>query len=112
MRPLVAVLAALTVLAVPTTRADAQTLIIADNSGGNLDIYIKELEVLRASAHQIVVDRQCLSACTLITALPQERLCVTDRAKLGFHAAWVPGPDGRPVTHTYGTAILWGYYPE
>ncbi len=40
----------------------------------------------------------CLSACTLVLGIvPRSKICVTRRATLGFHAAWMPGPNGKPV---------------
>ena len=42
-----------------------------------------------------MIDGACLSACTLVLGIvPRERICVTQRAMLGFHAAWMPGPAG------------------
>ncbi len=36
----------------------------------------------------MVIDGPCLSACTLVLSIvPGERICVTKRAVLGFHAA-------------------------
>jgi hypothetical protein len=43
--------------------------------------------------------------------VPRERICVTRRARLGFHAAWVPGPRGRKVRSEAGTQALWDIYP-
>jgi hypothetical protein len=38
-------------------------------------------------------------------------VCATERARFGFHAAWMPDRDGRPVTSTMGTRALWNIYP-
>src|SRR6185437_4307537 len=43
--------------------------------------------------------------------IPRTRICVTPRARLGFHAAWMPDADGRPVTSPMGTQALWNLYP-
>jgi hypothetical protein len=43
--------------------------------------------------------------------VPPDRICITRRATLGFHAAWLPGPHGRPVRSEAGTQALWEYYP-
>jgi hypothetical protein len=43
--------------------------------------------------------------------VPRERICATERARLGFHAAWMPDRDGRPVTSPLGTQALWSIYP-
>ena len=60
----------------------------------------------------VVIDGVCLSACTLVLGIvPTDRICITRRATLGFHAAWLPGPSGRPVHSAAGTQALWDYYP-
>ena len=38
-------------------------------------------------------------------------MCATPRARFGFHAAWMPDTDGRPVTSPMGTQALWNIYP-
>jgi hypothetical protein len=43
--------------------------------------------------------------------VPRERICVTSRARLGFHAAWMPDINGKPVTSPVGTQALWDIYP-
>ncbi len=59
-----------------------------------------------------VVDGNCLSACTLVLGVvPRERICATSRARFGFHAAWMPDRDGRPITSPLGTQALWSIYP-
>jgi hypothetical protein len=61
----------------------------------------------------VIIDGPCFSACTMVLGvIPQERICVTSRAKLGFHAAWNPGEDGRPVTSKAATKLLMDIYPE
>ena len=43
---------------------------------------------MRDSGEHVVIDGPCLSACTLLTGIiPSDRVCVTQRAVLGFHAA-------------------------
>jgi hypothetical protein len=43
---------------------------------------------VRESGERVVIDGPCLSACTLVLSIvPGERICVTKRAVLGFHAA-------------------------
>jgi hypothetical protein len=43
--------------------------------------------------------------------VPRSKICVTRRATLGFHAAWMPGPSGKPVPSNVGTQALWDMYP-
>jgi hypothetical protein len=85
---------------------------IGDDAGGRIGTYIDQYSALRSSGERVVIDGVCLSACTLVLGIvPRERICVTRRALLGFHAAWIPGPEGRPVPSAAGTQALWEVYP-
>src|SRR5581483_7547861 len=88
------------------------TMLIADDRGGQIGHYLQAFATLRASGERVVIDGNCLSACTLVLGLvPRERICATSRARLGFHAAWMPDESGRPVTSPMGTQALWNIYP-
>jgi len=98
-------------LALSITSATAM-MRIADDRGGQIGPYLQALATVRSSGERVVVDGNCLSACTLVLGLvPRERICATHRARFGFHAAWMPDRDGRPVTSTSGTQALWNIYP-
>jgi hypothetical protein len=102
--------AALAALAVSTASA---TVRIRADPGGQIGPYLENLAVLRSSGERVVIDGPCLSACTmLLGVIPRERICVTSRARLGFHAAWHPGDDGRPVTSRAATQLLMDIYPQ
>ena len=86
---------------------------IQDDPGGRIGQYVETFAALRDSGERIVIDGACLSACTMVLGLiPHDRICVTERALLGFHAAWMPGPQGRPVKSAIGTQTLWEVYPQ
>ena len=75
--------------------------------GGQIGPYLDRLSVLRNSGERVIIDGPCLSACTMVLGvIPRDRICVTRRARLGFHAAWNPGTDGRPVPNRDGTQLL------
>jgi hypothetical protein len=102
-----AVLAALSV-----SSASAAVRITGD-PGGQIGPYLEQLMALRDSGQQVIIDGPCLSACTLVLGIiPRERICVTRRARLGFHAAWHHGRNGRPITSRGGTQLLMAVYPE
>jgi hypothetical protein len=85
---------------------------IANDPGGQIGPYLQNLMALRDSGQSVIIDGPCLSACTLVLGvIPRERICVTRRARLGFHAAWHPGENGRPVTSRGGTQLLMDVYP-
>jgi hypothetical protein len=98
-------------LASGVTSASA-TMRIAEDRGGQIGHYLQAFAVLRSSGEHVVVDGNCLSACTLVLGLiPRSKVCATSRARFGFHAAWMPDVDGRPVTSPMGTRALWDIYP-
>jgi hypothetical protein len=102
-----AVAAALTV-----TSASAAVRIVGD-PGGQIGPYLERLVALRNSGERVIIDGPCLSACTLVLGvIPRDRICVTRRARLGFHAAWHPGENGRPITSRGGTQLLMDMYPQ
>jgi hypothetical protein len=84
---------------------------IYDDLGGQIGEYLSKYQALRVSGQQVVIDGTCASACTMILgALPRDRICVTPRATLVFHAAWDPAPGGNVVSSA-GNQILWSSYP-
>ena len=88
------------------------TMRISQDRGGQIGHYLQAFGMLRSSGEHVVVDGDCLSACTLVLGLvPRSRVCATPRARFGFHAAWMPGDDGHPVTSPLGTQALWNIYP-
>jgi len=98
-------------LASTVTSASA-TMIISGDRGGQIGRYLQTFASVRSSGERVVVDGNCLSACTLLLGLvPRSRVCATPRARFGFHAAWMPDHDGRPVTSSIGTQALWNIYP-
>jgi hypothetical protein len=68
-------------------------------------------EALRKSGQRVAIDGTCASACTLLLGvIPHNRICVTPRAVLAFHAAWDPSLTGAQ-TNKPGTKYLWSRYP-
>ena len=85
---------------------------IAEDRGGQIGHYLQAFAMLRSSGEDVVIDGNCLSACTLVLGIiPHSRICATPRARFGFHAAWMPDVDGQPVTSPLGTQALWNIYP-
>jgi hypothetical protein len=100
------------ILASWVTPASA-TMRISEDRGGQIGHYLQAFAMVRSSGERVIIDGNCLSACTLLLGIiPRSRMCATDRARLGFHAAWMPDPEGRPVTSAMGTRALWNNYPR
>jgi hypothetical protein len=88
------------------------TVYISGDRGGQIGRYLQQFASVRSSGERVVIDGNCLSACTMVLGLiPQDRMCATSRARFGFHAAWMPDSSGRPVTSALGTEALWKVYP-
>lgn len=86
---------------------------IAEDRGGQIGHYLQAFAMLRSSGEKVMIDGNCLSACTLVLGLiPRQRICATSRARFGFHAAWLPDADGTPITSHIGTQALWNIYPK
>src|SRR5215204_1572565 len=91
----------------------AATVRIVRDAGGQIGPYLESLVALRSSGERVIIDGPCLSACTMILGvIPRDRICVTSRARLGFHAAWNPGDNGEPITSRGGTRLLMDVYPQ
>jgi hypothetical protein len=85
---------------------------IANDRGGLIAAYIFKYERLASSGESVIIDGLCASACTMVlSALPSDRICVTSRARLGFHAAWNYGANGRAFTDPEATLMLYSTYP-
>jgi hypothetical protein len=89
------------------------TMRISEDRGGQIGRYLQAFAMLRSTGERVIIDGNCLSACTLVLGMiPRSRICATSRARLGFHAAWMPDADGRPVISSMGTRALWNAYPR
>jgi hypothetical protein len=102
-----------TTLMAAFTLPSSATVHITGDRGGQLGPYLRKFELLRDSGQEVIVDGECLSACTLVLGLiPRDRLCVTSAARFGFHAAWRPNQHGHPVASPEGIEFLMGIYPH
>jgi hypothetical protein len=89
------------------------TVRIASDPGGQIGPYLDKLQALERSGQSVMIDGPCLSACTMVLGvIPRDRICVTARARLGFHAAWRPDRAGRQTSAQDGTAYLMSHYPQ
>ena len=108
----IAVLAGAVAAALTLSTTHATVRIRAD-AGGQIGPYLENLVALRSSGERVIIDGPCLSACTmLLGVIPRERICVTSRARLGFHTAWHPGSNGQQVPSREATQLLMDIYPQ
>jgi hypothetical protein len=108
LRTLVAIMALLVLSATPL-RADVR---IVSSPGGQVGAFLDLFEAVRDSGERVVIDGPCLSACTLVLSIvPRERICVTRRAILGFHAARSVDRRGRFYAEPEASEVVLEAYP-
>jgi hypothetical protein len=105
---LVIVMAALWATISPV-RADVRILA---SPGGRVGPFLDLFDRVRESGERVVIDGPCLSACTLVlSTVPSERICVTRRAVLGFHAARSIDRRGRMYAEPEASQAVLEAYP-
>jgi hypothetical protein len=106
------VLLATTILLAGIGASDAAVRIVED-PGGRIGTYVDKYQGVRSSGEMVMIDGYCASACTIVLgAVPHDKICVTSRARLGFHAAWDPGSNGRRTVNSAATQSLYFMYPS
>lgn len=101
-----------TTLTVTSVTSASATEIISDDVGGRMKDYTTHFERVRDSGEPVVISGTCVSACTMVLGfVPSDRICATDKAVLGFHAAWMFDNAGNRVVSTSGTQDLMNTYP-
>jgi hypothetical protein len=87
------------------------------DEGGQIANYVTKYIAWKFSDERVVINGPCASACTIVLgAIPMDRICVTPRAKLGFHSAWshketIDGVEVK-VKSFESTDWLWRMYPK
>lgn len=103
----------LAILVLLLPQSAAAVVRITDDRGGNIGQYWSRYTALRDAGERVVIDGTCSSACTLVLGIvPRDRICVTENAILGFHAAWRPGFLGLKIVNEPATRTLLSFYPE
>ena len=100
---------ALWVIASALARAEVRIL---SSPGGQVGPFLDLFEEVNRSGERVVIDGPCLSACTLVLSMvPSERICVTRRAVLGFHAARSIDRRGRTYAEPEASRLVLDAYP-
>jgi len=100
---------ALWVIASALARAEVRIL---SSPGGQVGPFLDLFEEVNRSGERVVIDGPCLSACTLVLSMvPSERICVTRRAVLGFHAARSIDRRGRTYSEPEASRLVLDAYP-
>jgi hypothetical protein len=91
--------------------ARAELRILA-SPGGQVGPFLDLFDRVRESGERVVIDGPCLSACTLVLSIvPDDRICVTRRAVLGFHAARSIDRRGRMYAEPEASQAVLEAYP-
>jgi hypothetical protein len=102
---------ALTLLLASGAVARAELRIVS-SPGGEVGSYLRLFAMVRQSGERVIIDGPCLSACTLVlSAVPEDRICITRRAILGFHAARRRDDGGQFYAAPQETRMLAATYP-
>ncbi len=100
---------ALCALTLPPVHAEVRILA---SPGGEVGPFLDLFERVRESGERVVIDGPCLSACTLVLdVVPNDRICVTRRAVLGFHAARSVDHRGRMYAEPVASRVVLQAYP-
>jgi hypothetical protein len=100
-------------LALACVSSAQATVWIQSDQGGKIEDYISKYNRVRQLNERVVIDGACLSACTLVLGIvPRGKICITERATLGFHAAWEPDDQGRAVESRKWTRVVWQHLPN
>jgi hypothetical protein len=85
---------------------------ILASPGGTVGTFLNFFTLVRASGERVVIDGPCLSACTLVlSTVPSNRICVTRRAVLGFHAARAVDDLGHAEPEPEASRLVLASYP-
>jgi hypothetical protein len=90
-----------------------ETYVVKNDDGGFMHVYARRYRQISRTYKRVVIDGDCASACTLVLAyVPAERICVTRRARLGFHAPLEESDDGEWVHTAEATRHMTRMYPK
>jgi hypothetical protein len=96
-------------LAAPPAHAEVRIL---SSPGGQVGTFLDLFETVKNSGERVVIDGPCYSACTLVlAAVPNDHICVTRRAVLGFHGARSMDRRGRFHAEPEASAAVLDAYP-
>ena len=94
-------------LATPAYAEEPTIVISGIDPGGSLITYTAFWQRIADAGDSIKIDGVCISACTLFLGyVPTDRVCVTERASLGFHQA---SENDQPDIRLTQATVRWLY---
>jgi hypothetical protein len=88
----------------------AAEVIIEGSNGGAVNLFANRVIDYDQAGTHVRIMGPCVSACTLVLALPANRVCVGPRASFGFHQPSLSNKPGLATTDL-GTAMMDTYPP-
>lgn len=80
-------------------RCEGDPCVVKFNPGGEIGSFKAAARELKRSGRRVVIDGPCLSACAILADEARGRVCVTSKARFGFHKGYVlaqPAAGGPP----------------
>lgn len=72
--------------------APAPVVVVHQDMGGEVSSFSARVSLYLKRNVTVRIEGECASACTMVTAVPSDRICVAPGAKLEFHQAYHPNP--------------------
>jgi hypothetical protein len=88
-------------------------VVITDDGGGIITEFEQRYAALKAAGERVIIDGTCASACTLfLNITPVADVCITPRARLGFHSAAIRKSPWEVEYSEAGTDMVYKAYPQ
>jgi len=81
--------------------AQAASVSISNNGGGNILAFAMQTEGYRSSGTLVKFDGRCDSACTLFLGLPTHQTCISNGAYFRFHSPTSPNLQSERIAQAY-----------
>lgn len=65
--------------------------VVKNNPGGEVSAFKAAAREIKRTGRQVVIDGPCNSACAILADIARSQVCVTSRARFGFHKGYVIG---------------------
>lgn len=70
-------------------KCDGDPCIVSFNAGGEIGAFKAAAREIKRSGRRVVINGPCLSACAILADEARGRVCVTSKARFGFHQGFV-----------------------
>jgi hypothetical protein len=70
-------------------KCDSDPCVVSFNSGGEVGAFKAAAREIKRSGRRVVINGPCLSACAILADEARSNVCVTSKARFGFHKGFV-----------------------